>query len=226
VADNLRISLVIGADGKAAIEGISKVDSSLASMKKQAADSGGVLSRMSSGMASSLRQLSAAAAALGIYKLSSSAADLVKESTLLAARAETLDVVMARVGVNAGYSSDQMRTFMEAVRSAGITTIQSQEAVIRMTQAHLDLAQASKLARVAQDAAVIGAVNSSEAMERLLHGITTLQPEILRTIGITVNFEQEYARAAAQMGRSREALSQQEKQQIAFNAVLSRGADI
>jgi hypothetical protein len=227
LADNLRISLVIGADGKAAIEGISKVGSSLESMKKQAADSGGVLSSISSRMASSLRQLSAAAlAAVGIYKLTSAATDLVKESTLLAARSETLGVVMSQVGVNAGYSSDQMRGYMEAVRSAGITTIQSQEAVIRMTQAHLDLAQASKLARVAQDAAVIGAVNSSEALDRLLHGITTLQPEILRTIGITVNFEQEYARAAAQMGKNQEALSQQEKQQIAFNAVLSRGADI
>lgn len=154
------------------------------------------------------------------------AKNLIQESTMLAARVETLGVVLNVIGRNAGYTSSQMKEFQKSVASMGITTQESSQAIIRMAQAHLDLTQASQLARVAQDAAVIGNINSSEAMNRLIHGITTLQPEILRTIGITVSFEQEYAKAAATMGKSAQALTQNEKQQIAFNATLARGKDI
>jgi hypothetical protein len=165
-------------------------------------------------------------AGIASYKAISAFGDLIKDSTLLAARVETLDIVMQTVGRNMGYSSDQMRGFAEGVASMGITTRESEQSVVRLAQAHLDLTKASQLARVAQDAAVIGDVNSSEAMNRLIHGITTLQPEILRTIGITVNFEQEYAKFANTTGVATDAISQQQKQQIALSAVLREGQAI
>lgn len=148
------------------------------------------------------------------------------ETVALAARVETLQVVLENVGRNAGYGSDQVRALVKEVEALGITTRAAQTIVTRMVQAQLDLGNATQLARVAQDAAVIGNVNSSEALERLLHGIVTLQPEILRTVGITVSLEQEYQKFTAQTGRSIESLSQQERQQVALNAVLREGAKI
>lgn len=148
------------------------------------------------------------------------------ETVALAARVETLQVVLDNVGRNAGYGSDQVRALVKEVEALGITTRAAQTIVTRMVQAQLDLGSATQLARVAQDAAVIGNVNSSEALERLLHGIVTLQPEILRTVGITVSLEQEYQKFTAQTGRSIESLSQQERQQVALNAVLREGAKI
>lgn len=148
------------------------------------------------------------------------------ETVALAARVETLQVVLDNVGRNAGYGSDQVRALVKEVEALGITTRAAQTIVTRMVQAQLDLGNATQLARVAQDAAVIGNVNSSEALERLLHGIVTLQPEILRTVGITVSLEQEYQKFTAQTGRSIESLSQQERQQVALNAVLREGAKI
>jgi hypothetical protein len=59
-----------------------------------------------------------------------------------------------------------------------------------------------------------------------MHGITTLQPEILRTVGVTVEFESAYRKFATAAGRTVESLSSQEKQQIALNLVLERGKDI
>lgn len=149
-------------------------------------------------------------------------ADLVRDSAMLAARVESLGRVMGVVGNNAGYTAAEMDQYARSVASMGITTEESRQTIIRMAQAQLDLSQASALARVAQDAAVIAGMNSSDALQGILHGITTLQPEVLRTYGIIVNFEDEYRRFALSVGRTVESISSHEKQQIALNAVLDR----
>lgn len=164
----------------------------------------------------------AAAAAFGAYKF----AQFAEQSTMMAARNETLAVVMKVVGQNAGYTADQMNSYSQSVAKMGITVEESRSAVIHMTQANLNLSQSSELARVAQNAAVIAGMNSSQALAGIMNGITTLQPEVLRTYGLVVNFEQAYAKAAATMGKSAEMLTQNEKQQIALNAVLEQGKQI
>ena len=164
----------------------------------------------------------AAATALGAY----AAAKFIESSTLMAARNETLGVVLHKVGENAGYTAAQMDGYAQAVAKMGITVESSRQGVTRMAQANLDLAKSSELARLSQDAAVIAGMNSSQAMDGILHGITTLQPEVLRTYGIVVNFEQAYMKAAATMGTSAEALTQNQKQQIALNTVLEQGKGI
>ena len=157
-----------------------------------------------------------------VYKLGGA----IKDSTLLAARTETLGVVLGVVGRNVGLTKREMLGYASSVKQMGITTEASRNTIIKMTQAGLDLTKSTELARVAQDAAVVGNINSSEALTRLLHGITTLQPEILRTIGITVTFEQEYNRLAKQLGRTADSFTQAEKKQIALNAVLRESKTI
>lgn len=154
------------------------------------------------------------------------AAGFLKEVGLLAARHETLGVVMNKIGQNAGYNSAQMAAFDKALQSAGISMIESRQTLSQMAQAQLDLTKSSELARVAQDAAVIGNINSSEAFQRLVYGIQSAQVEMLRTIGINVNFENSYAKAAAAMGRTAKSFTEAEKAEIRMNAALEAGGKI
>ena len=152
--------------------------------------------------------------------------EYIKDATMLAARYETLDVVMGVVGKTAGYTKTQMEAASEGVAKQGITMTESRNSVIKLVQAHIDLSNASALARIAQDAAVIGNINSSEAFERLVNGVSRGNVLILRNIGINVNLQAAYAQMADSLGKSTRELTENERVQARLNAVLERGTDI
>ncbi|WP_319543154.1 phage tail tape measure C-terminal domain-containing protein [uncultured Pseudodesulfovibrio sp.] len=162
------------------------------------------------------------AAAFGTYQVLMAA----KEVTLSAARYESLDVVLQQVGKNYGYNADELTGYTQTLQDGGIAMIESREVLLKMLQAEMDLTEARRLARIAQDAAVIGNVNSSQAFEQLVFGIQSAQVEVLRTIGINVNFERSYKDAAKAMGKTTTALTEHEKVQIRTNAVIKAGAGI
>jgi hypothetical protein len=57
------------------------------------------------------------------------------------------------------------------LEKTGIAMMEARQLVTQLTAAQVDLSNSSKLARVAQDAAVIGGVNSTQAFEPLTPGI-------------------------------------------------------
>ncbi len=183
------------------------------------ADSAGHTEKAADRLASTMRMLTGVFAG---YK----AVEFARESLDLAARYETLGVVMGVVGRNAGRTQNVMEGLQVSLQKTGISAIESRQNLIRMAQAHLDLAQATRLARIAQDAAVIGNVNSSQAFETLIHGIQSGQTDVLRTIGINVNFENSYQRLAAQLGVAKESLNEQQRTQARANVVMASGASI
>lgn len=164
----------------------------------------------------------AAISASAVYHFQKAA----KEAILLGARMETLQVVLQVVGNTAGYTGAEMEELAKSLEKTGISMIGSRQMIVRMIQSQIDLKDATKLARVAQDAAVIGNINSTDAFEKLIHGIQTGEPRILRHIGIIVDFEAAYQRAAKAQGTNSDALSQMEKAQIRANEVLRVGEAI
>jgi chemotaxis protein histidine kinase CheA len=144
----------------------------------------------------------------------------------IAMRNQTLLVSLMQVGKGAGYTDEQIRYAEAAVRKMGITTQSARQSLVRMAQAEIDWVYASKLARIAQDAAVIGNINSSEAFERLIYGIQTAEPLILRHIGISVNFGLAYQKLAARLGKGVDQLTETEKATARVNAVIEAGARI
>jgi hypothetical protein len=161
-----------------------------------------------------------------IKRIAASIPAAVAEVTRLNARYAELGVVLEVVGARAGYSMGQLRELERSLQRTGVSMLQSRQSILSMIQAHLDLSQATKLARAAQDVAVVGQMNSSEALQRMTHGIVSGQTEILRTMGIMVNFEAAYKRTAREIGVSTGALTEQQKVQTRLNEVMKQAATL
>ena len=168
----------------------------------------------------------ALAAALSARALGRSMSSLIKSSTLLAARYETLGVVLEQLGKNALISKESVLAAAKAVEQSGIEMNAARQMTARLIQAQVDMTKVNQLARIAQDAAVIGNVNSTEAFERMIHGLVTGQVRVLRMIGIQVLFETGYKKMAKQLGKTTEELSAMEKQTSRTNQVIEYGSKI
>lgn len=150
----------------------------------------------------------------------------VKDAALLTARVDVLGVVLETVGANADYTAAQMQEFEKAVKDNGITTQAARQSLVMMAQAEIDLAHAADLSRIAQDAAVIAGINSSEAFQRLTAIITSGNVRMARTLGLQVSFQRGYERLAKQLNTTTDALTEQQKVQARTSEVMRAGAGI
>lgn len=151
---------------------------------------------------------------------------IVVASTMLAARANTLKAALNQVASSAGLTNEELEQYEEKMKASGITTIKTREALMKMIQANLDLSQATKLSRIAQNAAVIAGTNSSIAFGRILHAITTLQPEVLRSLGLIINMQAEIKKYADANNVAALSIDANTKQQIFMNATIAAGERI
>lgn len=149
--------------------------------------------------------------------------NLIKDSTLLAARVKNLGTVLDNVGRIAGLNTAQIRNIEGAVKRLGITTRAARQSLAQLAQANLDLRDAAKLTRIAQDAAVIAGIDSSEAFNRLVVSIQRNDVRLLRNLGIVINLNSVYKRFSQQVGRTAASLTAFEKRQLLLNEVVERG---
>ncbi len=159
------------------------------------------------------------AAALGGIKLLAFA----KDATLLAARVENLGTVLDNVGRISGLNAAQIRNIEESTKALGITTRAARQSLSQLAQANLDLRKAVDLTRIAQDAAVIAGVDSSEAFNRLVISIQRNDVRLLRNLGIVINLNSVYRKFAQETGRTAASLTAFEKRQLLLNEVIERG---
>lgn len=162
----------------------------------------------------------------GIQQLISTLKQASVDSALYAARTEQLGVVNDQLARAQGLSIAAVRSQVEAVKTLGITTQDSRETINKMIFAQLDLRKATDLARMAQDAAKIAGISSSDALTGIITGIIEQRVQVLRTYGVQVSFEQALIRGAAALHKTRETLSDYERSNIALNEVLSKAPRI
>jgi len=148
------------------------------------------------------------------------------ESAMAASRVSELKIVNEALADITGNGAVSMGLLAEKIRDQGIEAASAQEAVSKLMIYELDLTHAVDLATIAQNAAVVAGTNSTDMMDRLIYGITTLNTRVLRTGGIMINLNDAYEEYGALIGKSADALNVQERQQAALNAVLEFGTNI
>lgn len=228
MAEN-RVQITIVADGRNAEQAVRSLNSQLSGLDGQTRQTGSGMRDLSGQVdraGSSMLNLGAIAKGVMGYFTVGAIKSHVQEVTMLAARYDTLGVVMGVVGNNAGYTRAEMDQFDAGLRQTGISALESRNNLAKMASANIDLAKSTELARIAQDAAVIGNVNSSEAFQRMIYGIQSAQVEVLRTIGLNVNFENSYKALADQLGTTSAELTEAEKTQARLSAVLEQAPTI
>lgn len=153
-------------------------------------------------------------------------AALSVKSFLAVAAVDELVVVNEVLARNANLSEAAVKAEAAEVKSMGIEAAAAQRIVAEFIKAELDLAKASDIARVAQDAAVISQSNSSDAAADITLGITKLNPLILRNQGIIVDSQVAYDNYAAANGLVAAELTKTQQQQAFMNAVMEQGEKI
>jgi hypothetical protein len=161
----------------------------------------------------------ALAAAYGVLKM----AQYVKDATMLAARYEMLGTTMRIAGNTAGYTSAQMEKAAQGMQKMGISMIASRENAMKMVIAHLDLAKAQDLSRVAQDVARVAGINSSEAFTRMIQGIRSGETEIFKTMGLMINMDKAYRDFEKTNNLAKGSIDAGQRAQAIMNAVLIEG---
>lgn len=151
---------------------------------------------------------------------------LIVPATLSAARVQEMDAVLHLIGERAGWTADEIRDNTNAIKDLGIRTDVAQGLMTQFARYQLDAADATKLARVAQDAAVISMQDSSEALDGLLHGILTQNTRVLRTYGINLNVAKSMDMYAESIGKTTDELTEAERIQAVMNGVFEQGEKI
>ena len=189
---------------------------------------GSISSSMSTGLkaAGGLGLAVGKSVATGLAGATVAAAGFGVEAFKSAARASEMDTALQALAKANNLNVDSLRKVVGAVKDQGIELGVAQNLTAQFVRSNLDLAKASDLARVAQDAAVISGRNSTEVLDDLVHGITTQNTQVLRNAGIQVNATKAQDEYAATLGKSRSQLTESEKAQATLNAVLKEGGKV
>lgn len=158
-----------------------------------------------------------------LYSLKEAVSSAI-DTAQFAARTEQLGYALNAVARASNLSEEAVESQVAAIEKLGFTQQASRRNMSRMIAANIDYKKATDLARLSQDLGRLANINSTEAYERLTHAIVTLQPEMLRTLGLTVNLERSYRQYAKTTNKSADDLTELERRQVAVNAVLAAGA--
>lgn len=149
----------------------------------------------------------------------------VRETITAAARTEELGIGLLAVSKNAHIAASGLDATDAALRKNGISAQESRNQILKLIQSHIDLGKAPALSDVAKNTGVVGGLNTSETFARVNYAITSGQSEILRDLGLQVNFEAGYARFARTLNSTAGSLNEVQRVQARTNEVIRTGAD-
>jgi phage-related protein len=148
------------------------------------------------------------------------------QSFMAAARVQELDIAINAVGKSTGLGYDAINQAALGIKEMGIEMAVAQRSALMFAQNNLKLADASKLARTAQDLAVLSGKNSTEEFQLLTYAVMTQRSELFKSAGVNGSVQGAYEKMAQSLGKSTKQLTAAEKVQAAMNMALEEGAKV
>ena len=146
--------------------------------------------------------------------------DAVKD----AAHVERLQVANLALAKAHGISAQAAKAAAKAVQDVGFEDEAAIRTINRLIVADLELSKAEGLAKLAKDAAVLDEnLSAPEALEGILRAVEMGNERALKQLGIKVQFDKQIELAELKLGKT---LSENEKVQLRYNAVMQAGAAI
>jgi phage-related protein len=164
--------------------------------------------------------------ATGLGAASAAAIGFGVASFQTAARVGEMDASLRALAKANKLSYPEMQKTVTQIRGQGIEAGTAQTLVAQFAQSQLKLSDATKLATVAQDAAVISGRNSTEVLADLVHGVTTQNSQVLKNAGLNVMAGQAMDAYAKSLGKATKDLTSAERAQAVLNGVLEDGKTI
>jgi hypothetical protein len=148
------------------------------------------------------------------------------QSFMAAARVQELDIAINAVGKSTGLGYDAINAAAHGIKDMGIEMAVAQRSALMFAQNNLKLADASKLARTAQDLAVLSGKNSTEEFQLLTYAVMTQRSELFKSAGVNGSVQGAYQKMAQTLGISTKQLTAAQKVQAAMNMALEEGAKV
>jgi hypothetical protein len=162
----------------------------------------------------------------GIIGLGAGIGGLIAKTTLTAARTETLGVAMNAIAKATNTSTEELAKQEAMMKKQGIATQEARQILSMFMQSQLDVADAAKVSRVAQDLAVIAGKNSSDTANILAESIANQNVLMLRQFGIVTTTTKIFDNYAETIGKTGDDLTDLEKRQAFVNEILAQGGNV
>jgi hypothetical protein len=148
----------------------------------------------------------------------------VKNTAVFAAEFKRLQLSALAVGEMFGFTKDETRKLTDELVASGIQTDVANKAYINFAREGLKVSLLPALARGAQNLAMFAesGETSSDMLERLLDGILTLNPLMLRTAGLAVDLDVAYKKYADTLGVTSDKLTIMQQREAAMSAVMEK----
>lgn len=162
---------------------------------------------------------------------------LATESMKLRTEVDSLNTSLEITARNAGYNSESVEKYKDSLVDQGLTTREALQLMKQMVDGEVSLTKITELMTLAQNASIVSGVKVSEAYAKIIQVIAAQteasasqsnkqSAQMLKSLGLYVDFQAAYQRVALATGRTVDQLSAAERQQIALNAAIAAGTQI
>ena len=211
------VQVALGLEHKQFTQGMASASKSLNNF------AGGVnqIGQKTNGFQKSLVGVGAAVAAVGYSFIKFS-----QQSFKVASGVAEMNVAMEAVGKSTGKGGKTIKDAAKDIRSMGIEMQASQEIAMLFVKGNIELSKASKVARVAQDLAVLSQSNSTDTARTLTYAIQTGNSMLLKSAGITKYASEAYAMYARELKVTESSLTATQRQMAITNMIIKEGAKV